>query len=97
MGLSVRDIAARWGISPAYVREVLVEIGAVKPGVQTPRVAETTLERMRDMVDDGCSFHEIARTLGVDRRTITRHFPGHQWTQSQGAVYRNLRKKFGQP
>ncbi|WP_156150412.1 hypothetical protein [Gordonia sihwensis] len=38
------------------------------------------------MLDDGCSFREISRTLGINRDTISA-FPGRGWTLSQSASF----------
>lgn len=32
------------------------------------------------MLDDGCSYNEVGRTLGRSYTTIRRHFPGRGWS-----------------
>lgn len=36
------------------------------------------------MLNDGMSYNEVARTIGVDRASIVRKFPGYGWTRSEG-------------
>jgi hypothetical protein len=35
-------------------------------------------EALQQLVGSGVSFNEIRRTLGVDHRTVKRHFPEYQ-------------------
>jgi len=35
-------------------------------------------EQLRALVEDGVSLNEIRRTMGVDHRTVKRHFPDYQ-------------------
>lgn len=34
-------------------------------------------EQLRQLVDAGVSYNEIRRTMGVDHRTVKRHFPDY--------------------
>jgi hypothetical protein len=36
------------------------------------------------MLDDGCSYREIERTLHVKSNILRKEFPGRGWTQSEG-------------
>lgn len=54
-------------------------------------------DRMEYMIHDGVSHSEIAKTLRMDHRTITRWFPGTQWSAGgwadQGGLIRELKRK----
>lgn len=39
--------------------------------------------RIKAMLDDGWSWEEIHRTEGANWDTMTRHFPGTQWSRQQ--------------
>lgn len=56
---------------------------------------ETTYLRSRELLDDGASFGEISRTLGVGRDTLRRWFPGRGWTPngSSSSMIRRAQKE----
>lgn len=93
LGCSIPYIAEGAGISARHTKRVLVDLGLVSPGRKNPPVSASTLERMRAMVEDGCSFREIARTLGVRWETVARHFPGRQWTHAQAGDHGRLMRR----
>lgn len=51
------------------------------------------VERMRLLLEDGCSYREVARTLGVHSTAVRRRFPGTGWTQGEGASLRVYEKR----
>lgn len=57
--------------------------GADDPEVELLRQAEA-------MLDDGASMREAARTLGVTRKWMSKHFRGRGWTFVQGGEFRAL-------
>lgn len=44
--------------------------------------------RIQTMLNDGWSWEEIHRTEGANWDTMTRHFPGTQWTPEQVSAHR---------
>lgn len=38
-------------------------------------------------LDDGAPFSEIAETLHVDRRALSKAFPGRGWSKSEGGLF----------
>jgi IS30 family transposase len=50
------------------------------------RMTPDELRAAAALLDDGCSYGEVARTLGRAPCTIRRHFPGRGWPV--GDVYR---------
>ncbi|NWL34456.1 hypothetical protein [Paenarthrobacter nitroguajacolicus] len=56
------------------------------------KLPEDVKRRIETMLDDGCPFAEITRTLGVTHETLKRHYDGRQWTTEQRAEHmRTLR------
>lgn len=45
------------------------------------------------MLSEGASYHEVARTLKIDVRTVSREFPAQGWTKQQGVEYRKMKQK----
>lgn len=41
------------------------------------------LNAAKVLLDDGASYTEVARTLGMCKKTLRRHFPGRGYTQEQ--------------
>lgn len=37
---------------------------------------------MRQMLDEGVSYNEVGRTLGVSPGTVSRRFPGFAWSKA---------------
>lgn len=37
----------------------------------------------KQLLDDGASYPEVARTTGISVPALKRRFPGHEWTQTQ--------------
>ncbi|QGH77876.1 helix-turn-helix DNA-binding domain protein [Mycobacterium phage Kenuha5] len=94
-GFSARHIAEVVGCSPRTVTRVRAAADArvMNPDRFTPLTADQ-LEFAEYLVEDGASYQEVARTLGVSRTTIERHFPGRAWTKRQAAEFTALLKKF---
>lgn len=52
------------------------------------------LERARQLIDDGVSIRETARTLNRSAMTIQRHFAGQsKWDRKTEAEMRRLRRE----
>ena len=45
---------------------------------------------LAQMVEEGCSLMEIQRTLGVDPRTVKRHFPDYKPVDRNSEKFRDL-------
>lgn len=45
-------------------------------------------ERADRLLADGCSFREVARTLGCHYMTVNNRFPGRGWTYRQAGAFR---------
>jgi len=78
-GMSSRKIAAALGVDQRTVlrwrKRVGVSLGPVAARPQVDR------DHVRQLLDDGCSIAEAARTVGVHPHTVTRWFPdAPRWT-----------------
>lgn len=52
------------------------------------------LERARELIDEGVSIRETARTLGRSAMTVQRHFRGQsKWDRRTEAQMRRLRRE----
>lgn len=40
------------------------------------------------LLDDGCSYRETARTLGVGRASVMKALPGYGWTYREAGQFR---------
>ena len=49
-------------------------------------------DRALELLRDGASYTEVARTVNVDRKQISKKFPGYGWTKQQGVEFRELKK-----
>lgn len=46
-------------------------------------VTPALVARMRQLLADGASYAETARTVGVDASTVRRYLPGYGWSAQQ--------------
>ena len=93
-GYTISDQAYFLDVSTRTVQRLWARLGLQAPvvGYYGPEVkaeAET-------MLDEGCSFAETARSLGVAESTVQRWFPGRGWTQKQTAEHRGLLRRHKQ-
>jgi len=49
-----------------------------------PRLSADEIEAAQRLLDDGCSYGEVARTLNRCRATIVKHFPGYKLSAAEG-------------
>lgn len=90
-GLSGDCIAAVLGVSERSVERARVATGCARPA--SVPLTEAELAAARQLLDDGASYAEVARTLGRGETTVARRFPGRGWTKSQGAQWWQSIKK----
>lgn len=83
------QIADMFGISTSTVVRYLSMHG------KTRRVGlnEDETRHAQQLLDAGCSYREVARTLNRDKQLISRHFPGRGWSKSDGALYGQTRAR----
>lgn len=83
---SQREIAEAFGVSTRTVMRWRGRLGLSK-AAPIPAYPQEAHDRARGLLDDGCSFKETARSLGVSRKTLRRWFPDRQpWTHEQAGA-----------
>lgn len=80
-GHTARQISERLHISQRTVNRLRMKRGIGRPSL--PTMTSEMVARAATMLDDGASYAEVARTLGVDLSSIKRRFPGRGWTRQQ--------------
>lgn len=88
-GLLTYEIAARLNINRRTVARDRVALGIGLPGA-TPYTDEEHL-RALEMLRDGCSLIEVARTLGRNECTIRQRYRGMGWSPREIGQYNHLR------
>ncbi|SIB67633.1 helix-turn-helix domain-containing protein [Mycobacteroides abscessus] len=91
-GYTDQEIAVELGVSD---RTVLRDRKAAGLPI-TPAVPMSVSERTRalELLNDGASYREVARTIGRGTTTLKRAFPGYGWTQAQRFEYRMALRAF---
>jgi transposase-like protein len=79
-GLTADTIADMLQINPMTVYRA-----KRRAGMCTPRrdASEDVKLRAKQLLHDGCSYQEVARTIGFDASSVVRWFPGFQFTPRQ--------------
>jgi DNA-binding CsgD family transcriptional regulator len=88
LGLSCQQIAAAMHVTARTVHRDRAAVGITEQPYQP--FTEAEYRRAEQLLDEGCSYNEVARTLGRNPRCIRRHFPGRGWTSAQRAEYISL-------
>jgi len=85
-GLSAPQIAERVGCTPRTVTRWRRQEGLTRviPATAGAPATPERLEQARRLLDDGASYQEVSRTLGMHERTLMRHFPGRGWSKREG-------------
>ena len=60
------------------------------------QVPQVKLDEAEGLLDDGASYYEAARTVGIRSETLRQHFPGRGWSQEQVIDYAVTVRKFNQ-
>jgi transposase len=95
-GWSAARIAERFDVNIRTVQRWRTRLGVnrLPAPLQHP---ESDRRRAEFLLDEGCSFQETARTVGVDRSTIYRWFPGREpWSKSEAGRFSALVRHYGE-
>ena len=84
-GHSAPQIAEQLGCTSRTVQRARVRLGIAQPAATA--YPTDVWDMAQQMIQDGCSHKEVARTLGIAATTIGRRFPGTGWTKQQGAEW----------
>jgi IS30 family transposase len=91
---SAKKLAEQLGVHPRTIQRWRRRDGE-SLGIPTSGkpLSEDKLKQIEAMVEDHVSFREISATLGVDRRTISKYFPGRGWDhKTSGEMGRAVRQ-----
>jgi IS30 family transposase len=92
-GWTTRQIANHLNILKRTVDRDKVKAGVAQG--KSPPWSDTENHRAQTLIQDGCSYTEVARTLGRSIHAIRTHFPGHGWTYSQAGQFGMAIRKLG--
>lgn len=84
-GYSAADIAAILRITERTVQRYRVRTGCAQP--KRPPLTPEELARVEQLLNDGCSIAEAARTIGRAQTNLQQRFRGRGWTRQQRAEY----------
>lgn len=87
-GVPVTHLAARFGVSATSISVWRKAAGVARPANQ--KLSTEQLELAEQLLEDGCSYAEVARTVGVTPPCLMRRFPGRGWTPRQAGEHRQL-------
>lgn len=83
LGVTDRTIT-RWRVAHGLTRRERQE-----------KIPDTIRAQARALIEDGCSFHETARTVGVCDSTLKRWFPDLEpWTPRQAGTHAALVRRY---
>jgi DNA-binding CsgD family transcriptional regulator len=89
-GTSNRQVASIMNISRKTAERIKAELGLVKRAEFVP-IPQETQDRAREMLEDGASYREVQRTLGLGDRWLRSHFPGMGFkSPTEAAQYRKM-------
>lgn len=87
-GWTLDAIAARLNVTPRTVSRDREELKIARPWPS--RFTDDEHRRAQDLLDDGYSLEEVARTLGRNVETIAKRFRGRGWSPEQTGQYNRL-------
>ena len=75
--VSLAETAARFGCSERQVSVIRSQHGVARPARRPITTEELT--RAEELLKDGCSYSEVARTLDRSTGVLRKHLPGYGW------------------
>ena len=88
------QLADHFNINPRSVTRLRAKLGI--SGRTSNTLTPERLAQVEAMLQDGASQKETARTTGVDREAIRKHFPGSGWNLSESKTFGNQTWKLWQ-
>lgn len=87
-GLTPRQIGERLGYVTRTVQRTIVTLGLRAPRERYGRrLTPEDLTRIEELLDEGLSRAEIARTLNISTSTLERRYRGRGWTLVQAGAH----------
>lgn len=87
-GWTLDAIAARLNVTPRTVSRDRDELKITQPWPS--RFTDDEYRRAQELLDDGYSLQEVARTLHRNVETIAKRFRGRGWSPEQTGQYNRL-------
>ena len=88
-GLSASQIGAALGCTARTVTRVRARLDCLVHEKARP-LTDAQLEAADQLLSDGCSIAEAARTVGASEMGLHRRFPGRAWNRAQISEYNAL-------
>lgn len=92
-GVGTVELAARYGVTRRTIGRVREAHGVSKP--PKPRYSAELLESARELLEDGCSYNEVGRTLDIAPQNLARRLPGYAWPPQQAGTHARLVRELG--
>jgi DNA-binding CsgD family transcriptional regulator len=80
-GKTAGEIAELMGMSKRGIQWIRHWTGCGQPAPKPLTDAE--IDRARAMLEDGCSYSEVGRTLGRSNNNLMKRLPGYGWDRKQ--------------
>jgi IS30 family transposase len=93
-GHTAKHIANLLGVTPRTVTRDRAARGITQP--QPTRVTESEFARAKEMLDDGASYEEVARTLRRSHTAFRRRFPGYALSPAEASQRAVLGRQMSQ-
>ena len=93
-GLTAKQIAEQLGVTERTISRDRAARGITQP--TAPRVTESEFARAKEMLDDGASYEEVARTLRRSHTAFRHRFPGYTLTKEEAAHRAVLGRRMAQ-
>jgi IS30 family transposase len=93
-GLTAKQIAEQLGVTERTISRDRAARGITQP--TAPRVTESEFARAKEMLDDGASYEEVARTLRRSHTAFRHRFPGYSLTPTEASQRAALGRQMAQ-
>lgn len=95
-GMSARQLSERFGVTDRTVQRWRKRLG-IKHRQYVQKHPKSDRDLVEHLLDEGCSFAEAARTVGVAASTIRQWFPDRKpWTRQECSEYAVLIRQLGE-
>lgn len=91
-GMSTTEIASVVGIAPRTAQRIKERLKLTKPGHNIP-LTEEELARAKALLDEGCSYKEVERTIGRSNITLRKHLPGYECSAETATMIRSFNRR----
>lgn len=82
-GLTLEQLAEHFKVTVRTASRWRKNLGLTKPPAPAHVVTDEARVHAAAMFEDGASYQEVQRTLGIGVATLQKEFPGRAWRQPQ--------------